>query len=261
MAGPRSLLSVQAHLDALDAAVETYATAYDMTWPGAQVPTTPGWTVLDLTAHLGMVHRWATAAVTGDTATMGAAERLETEGRTANDPVHWLRLGAARLREALEQAPEDLDALVFLKEAPPAKAFWARRQCHETTVHALDALATQEEGPVTGKLAWFAPEVALDGVDELLVGFWQRGRGGPRSPEPVRVLVRPDEGRVQWLLEVGPERTRTTRLRASEEPQADARVTGPAVDLYLALWNRGGRVEDPEGLLPTWRESAAIHWS
>ena len=75
---------------------------------------------------------------------------LEAEGRAAADPVGWLLDGAAPLVDALQSAPDDLAAMTFLKEAPPARAFWARRQCHETTVHALDALSALAAPPAGG---------------------------------------------------------------------------------------------------------------
>ena len=75
--------------------------------------------------------------------------------------------------------------MTFLKDAPPARAFWARRQCHETTVHALDALSALEARPLTADDVWLTDALAADGVDELLVGFWQRRTKGPRSRNPL----------------------------------------------------------------------------
>jgi hypothetical protein len=37
-------------------------------------------------------------------------------------------------------------------------------------------------------------------------------------------------------------------------------LSGGAVDLYLALWNRGGTVDDPDEVLTRWREPAKITW-
>jgi hypothetical protein len=104
----------------------------------APVPTTPDWTVRRLVAHQGMVHRWATATVQGLPAD---ADALEQAGIDAADPLDWLADGAIDLVAALVRAPEDLAAPVFLHDAPAPREFWARRQCHETTIHAVDALA------------------------------------------------------------------------------------------------------------------------
>lgn len=37
-------------------------------------------------------------------------------------------------------------------------------------------------------------------------------------------------------------------------------LSGSAVDLYLALWNRGGTVDDPDEVLARWRSPAKITW-
>ena len=133
--------SVEQHLAGIDAAVDRMAVWSRAAGPDAPVPTCPGWTVRDLLAHQGMVHRWATAVVRGDDPATVDDAAIEAEGRAAPDPVGWLLDGAPALVSALESAPDDLAVMTFLKQAPPARQFWARRQCHETTVHALDALS------------------------------------------------------------------------------------------------------------------------
>ncbi|HYN30085.1 MAG TPA: maleylpyruvate isomerase N-terminal domain-containing protein [Dermatophilaceae bacterium] len=269
----RALLPLQAHLDGLRTAVGTLTVAASRSWLGAPVPTCPGWTLLDLVAHVGMAQAWAEAALRGDHEAMGDVELVAQEGRASADPLRWLAERAERLGATLHSAGDDVDALVFLKQAPPPRQFWARRQCHEAVVHALDAVAARHRRLPTAADAWFGPDLAVDGIDELLVGFWQRGRSGPRSDPAARVLVRPTDADLAWLLEVGPQRTVTRRLRpgdrtALDAPGAaggpgapDAEVTGSAVDLYLALWNRGGEVDAPEGLLARWRDQTPISWA
>ena len=143
--------TVEEHLAGLDAAVDRMAVWARSAGPDAPVPTCPGWTVRDLLAHQGMVHRWATAVVRGEDPAGVDDAALEAEGLAAADPVGWLLDGAAPLVDALHSAPDDLAVMTFLKEAPPARAFWARRQCHETTVHALDALSALERRPLVGR--------------------------------------------------------------------------------------------------------------
>ncbi len=53
------ILSIRDLLDGLAAAAERLASAAGISWMGAEVPTCPDWTLLDLLAHTGMVHRWA----------------------------------------------------------------------------------------------------------------------------------------------------------------------------------------------------------
>src|SRR4249919_2994623 len=132
------LLPLERHLDGLREALLALVRYADRAGLGAPVPTTPDWTVRQLVAHQGMVHRWAAATIRSETVDPDAIER---EGRTAVDPLDWLRDGAIELAQTIHDAPDDLEALVFLRDAPPAKRFWGRRQCHETTIHAIDALS------------------------------------------------------------------------------------------------------------------------
>ena len=131
-------LGVPRHLEGLREAVVALVRDADRAGLRAPVPTTPDWTVRRLVAHQGMVHRWAAATVRGVTT---APDAWEQEGIDAADPLEWLEDGVIDLVGAIVQAPEDLEAPVFLRDAPPPREFWARRQCHETTIHAVDAVA------------------------------------------------------------------------------------------------------------------------
>ncbi len=94
--------------------------------------------------------------------------------------------------------------IVFLNDAPGPRAFWARRQCHETTIHAVDALAGALGRYPTAADTWIVPAVALDGIDELLAGFMTRNKSRLRSDQPLTVGVLADESPTGWLVEVGP---------------------------------------------------------
>jgi uncharacterized protein (TIGR03083 family) len=253
--------TVDEYLDAVTLAAEVLATSARVAGLDAPVPTCPGWTVSELLAHQGMVHRWATAVVRGaDPLTVDTAA-IEVAGLAEPDPATWLAAGATDLVDVLTDAPDDLDALVFLREAPPARRFWARRQCHETTVHAFDGISARLQRPLTAADAsWVSEQLAVDGIDELLVGFWQRRTKGLRSLSPYTAAVSAP-GRDTWLLEVNPDATVTWRVDGRDGiPSLARRVSGSAVDLYLSLWNRGGTVDDLTGLLPTWRAGGAITW-
>jgi uncharacterized protein (TIGR03083 family) len=252
--------AVEEHLAGLDAAVDRLAVWARSAGRDAPVPTCPGWAVGDLLAHQGMVHRWATAIVGGADPREVDDAALEAEGRAAADPVGWLLDGAAPLVDALHAAPDDLAVMTFLEEAPPARAFWARRQCHETTVHALDALSALEGRPLVGDDVWLNEALAADGVDELLIGFWQRRTKGPRSKAAYTATVVVTDGPA-WVLDISDQSPVTRRREPGDGIPAGARtVGGSAGDLYLALWNRGGTVDDATGLLAQWREPGAVTW-
>lgn len=252
--------AVDDHLGAIATAARRLAVNARRAGTDAPVPTCPGWTVRDLVAHQGMVHRWATALVRGADRESVGEEAFEAEGLAHPDPVAWLEAGAAELLTALEEAADDLEAPTFLVDAPPPRRFWARRQCHETTVHALDARAAATGRRLTTDDLWLGDTLALDGVDELLVGFWQRRKGGPRADVPTPTVVVATTG-PRWLVEAGPEQATTRRLHADEDvPERAAVLRGTPGDLYLALWNRGGRVTDPDGVLDGWHRTGAITW-
>lgn len=225
----------------------------------APVPTCPDWTVLDLVAHQGMVHRWAASHLRG--APVDPPEPFERDGRESADVLGWFDEGATALLQAIVDAPDDLEALVFLREAPAPRLFWARRQCHETTVHAVDALGARLGRPARADETWIRPAVALDGIDELLVGFVTRRRDGLSPGAPTRLLVRPDDADVAWLVDLDtgrPVSTRRVRPDSPEAASADHAFTGDAVDLYLRLWSRGA--EPADAIERWWRETVSVSW-
>src|SRR5215203_342179 len=105
----------------------------------AEVVTCPTWDGRALIAHQAMVHRWAAANIRGEDA---SAVPNQTEIReTVDDLGTYFRDGLDALVGALDAAPDELQGMVFLNDAPPAKQFWARRQAHENTIHMVDALS------------------------------------------------------------------------------------------------------------------------
>jgi uncharacterized protein (TIGR03083 family) len=228
---------------------------------GAPVPSCPGWSVAALVAHQTMVHRWATAHVRGDD-----PELVPTESdieRTVSDLPAYYRQGHAGLCDALTEAPDDLDAMTFLNDAPPPRAFWARRQAHETTIHLADALAASlGRLPDTGELG-VAPALATDGIDELLRGFFTRGRSKLYDGTEQVIDIAASDTAARWTLHVGPRLRVEPAGQHHGEGEADATISGTAAGLYLALWNRGtdvaiaGRAD----LIDRWRASQRVTWS
>jgi len=162
----------------------------------------------------------------------------------------------AELIGSITAAPEDLVTLVFLNDAPAARGFWARRQCHETTIHAVDALAACLGRPPRPGEVWVDPELAGDGIDELLGGFLTRPRSRLRCDEDALLVVRPDDLADWWQVAIGPRPAVTTRRTTGDESPDDAdwELTGGAVELYLRLWNRTSPPEE-------WRRLTAVTWS
>ncbi len=221
----------------------------------AAVPTCPGWDVAALVIHLGAVHRWAVANLRGDGE--NEIEDFETEGRSAPDLLGWLTEGASQLLETLRRTPVDVQALVFLKNAPAARLFWARRQAHEIAVHTVDVQAARlgrvPEAAETG----IATELAADGVDELLRGFVPREKYRLRSEDPYVIAVHATDVGRHWQVAVSTDPVVVT-AEASTSPAAQ--LAGSAVELYLSLWNRSGRLsaEGRPGVLEQWRAQMRV---
>ena len=220
----------------------------------APVPTCPGWTVRDLVTHQGQVHRWARSYIATGRPTPPGPDDSLAETPPDDELLDWFRTGHEALVASVRDAPDDLACWSFLP-APSPRAFWARRQAHETTIHRVDA------GSAAGTTPDLDANLAADGIDELLHGFFARP-GGKLVADPARTLTvtATDTGHA-WTMTIGPDRRTTT---SAADPRADCTLSGAAADLYLLLWNRGGRdgihVGGDATLLDLWQENARIQW-
>ncbi|WP_210586276.1 maleylpyruvate isomerase family mycothiol-dependent enzyme [Streptomyces sp. GESEQ-35] len=219
----------------------------------AKVPTCPDWQVRDLLRHTGMVHRWAAAFVAeGHTSYHPDGGLPDLDG---TDLVAWFREGHRNLVDTLTSAAPDVQCWHFLP-APSPLAFWARRQAHETTVHRFDAELARGRTP-----SEIDPGFAVDGIDELLLGFHARRRSAVRTDEPrvLRVRATDTDGAV-WTVRLSPEPPAAAR---DSVPAADCEISGPAARLYLSLWNRlpFPAVTGDASLTALWREKSAVTWS
>lgn len=247
-------MEVSEHIDALRDEGELLAKAATAAGPDAAIPTCPDWTMRDLVLHTGIVHRWATVHVAeARTSPADGVEEAVGAGPPDAELVEWFRDGHRALVDALASAPPDLECWSFLK-APSPLAFWARRQCHETGIHRADAESAV--GPITP----FAPEVAADGIDELLSCFITRRGGRLKADEPRALGVHTIDTNDDWVVRIGADRVVTSR----GHDDADCIISGSASDLHLFLWNRAGastvHVTGDASLLDLWRGAVTIRW-
>ncbi|MFB9686932.1 maleylpyruvate isomerase family mycothiol-dependent enzyme [Amycolatopsis plumensis] len=186
--------------------------------PAAPVPDCAGWTLADLGTHLGNVHRWAATVVT-----TGEVQPQDFAQLPGAELPSWYAEGAQLLLGALE-ATDPADRCWHFGGTEKTKAFWFRRQVHETAVHLADS----------GSDHVLDPAVAADGVDEVLGAMLPRvtrWHAVPQLPGPV-TLRATDTGDV-WTVHPGEPPTLG--------PAADgAEVEAPARDLLLRLWKRTG---------------------
>ncbi|MFH8611644.1 maleylpyruvate isomerase family mycothiol-dependent enzyme [Streptomyces sp. NPDC018029] len=244
-------MDIFGHIQVVDREGRLLARAASEAGTDAKVPTCPDWQVRDLLRHTGMVHRWAAAFITE----RRTSYRLggELPALDGEELVDWFREGHAALVETLTAAPPDIECWAFLP-APSPLAFWARRQANETTIHRVDA-----ESARGGTPSPIDVDFAVDGIEELLLGFHAREKSRVRSDVPrvlrVRATDTPDERSWTVRLSDGPPVTE----RGATAP-ADCEVSGPAARLYLALWNRlpFPQVTGDRALAALWRERSAI---
>jgi uncharacterized protein (TIGR03083 family) len=261
------------YIDCLHREGELLAAAAERAGLGAAVPACPGWRVRDLLKHLGYVHRWAAGYVGEQRATRaGRASEQEIlrEGPGDETLAGWFREGHAALVRTLAAAEPDLTCWTFL-DAPSPLVFWARRQAHETAIHrvdaeqAADAVKTRPAGPGPATPD-IAPGFAVDGIDELIMGFLGRtAKQGSWAGPPGSVGIHAtggDHPAARWLVTAAPGSFEVSR---GADGPAGCEVSGPAADLYLLLWNRRdtsglGLTGDPR-LLAQFREHSKVTWA
>ena len=243
-------MQTTAYVETLDREGALLAAATEAAGCDTEVPACPGWRVRDLLRHTGRVHRWATAFVAeGHTVPRPGVRPPDLDGAPL---VAWFREGHGRLVDTLAGVAPDVRCWHFLP-APSPLAFWARRQAHETTVHRLDAESAAGGGH-TGTGAGFA----VDGIDELLCGFHARQKSAVRTAEPRALRVRAaDAPDAVWTVRLSPQPPVTERNDAGD---ADCTLSGPAAELYPALWNRRPfpAVTGDTSLAALWRERSAV---
>ncbi|NNF62919.1 MAG: maleylpyruvate isomerase family mycothiol-dependent enzyme [Acidimicrobiia bacterium] len=249
-------LALETHKSAIASSGHRLAELAAAAGESTKVPTCPAWDVRALLAHQTMVHRWATAHVSGtDPSTLPSQTEI---GESVADLNDYYVDGMRLLLEALDRAPANLEAMTFLRDAPAPREFWARRQAHETTVHMVDALAASLQRMPTAEEAAIERDLALDGIDELLAGFFTRGRSKVFDGDVFTMLVAPDDSDRRWHVRVA------ESLTITDEPSESPRLSigGTAASIYLGLWNRSDELTltgDHE-LMKRWRKTQKVRW-
>ena len=198
----------------------------------APVPTCPGWTVADLTRHVGQVYLHKTLAMRDG----AEPETFPPEGPANEEPVALLDRAYAGLRaEFAARKPEDPAGSWYTPDQ--TVGFWIRRMAQETVIHRIDAElgAGQPVGPVPDDLA-------IDGTDELFKVFlafsvaeWGDYFTDVLSGSPGHTYTVRTDG-AAWQLRTGP-----GRFDATDGPgdgAADVTVTGPPEAMLRWGWHR-----------------------
>ncbi|GAA2607516.1 maleylpyruvate isomerase family mycothiol-dependent enzyme [Dactylosporangium fulvum] len=199
--------------------------------PGAAVPSCPGWTVADLTRHVGEVYLHKSLAIRD-----GAEPEPWPPKELADEvPLALLdRAHAALLDQFAAHEPADPAGSWYAPDQ--TVGFWSRRMAQETVIHRIDAElgAGQPVAPVP-------TDLAVDGIDELLKVFvaygvaeWGSYFAGVLDGSPGRTYAILTDG-AAWRVRTGP------GLFAVEDgahDPADVTVSGAPTAVLRWLWNR-----------------------
>ena len=195
----------------------------------AAVPSCPGWTVADLVRHTAVVYLHK-----AETMRRGEWPSPWPPDLGGEEPVAALDRGFAALTAELAARKPDESAVTWF--APDQTVgFWARRMAQETVIHRVDAELALGES-----LAAIPDDLALDGVDEVLVRFlaygsrqWTEDFGEHLAGCDGRaVLV--TAGGSRWHVRLTPS---GVDVAVGSGPAA-ASVSGEAADVLLWLWRR-----------------------
>jgi uncharacterized protein (TIGR03083 family) len=209
----------------------------------APVPSCPGWLVADLVRHLGFVYLHKVEAMRQGR----APEPWPPEGVEAAEPLAVLDDAWARL--AAEFGNREPAASTYTWYEPDQTVgFWVRRMAQETVIHRIDA-----ELALAGAVAPVPAELALDGVDEVLVvflayatGLWCEDFGDDlASADPRPVLV--STGGSGWLVRAGADGVSVEAGVGSGPVPAAATIRAEPESMLRWLWGRGGEGVAIEG--------------
>jgi uncharacterized protein (TIGR03083 family) len=249
-------LEPQAYCELLSAETERFITAISRFDPDESVPSCPGWTIHDLVAHTGGLHRWAEAHMRSLSQLRVDPQSLELDvPDEASGFPGWLHAGVARLIEATVTA--DPDAPVWAWGSDKKVRFWPRRMLFETTIHRADAELTEQRTPA------IATSVAVDGCDEFLDNLPYAAYFAPRV-EDLRgrdetLLLHARDTDTSWAIRLLPDRF-TWGHSLDDPPQAS--IEGSAPELLLLLYGRADlgsfSVRGDQYLVGRWLKNSAI---
>jgi uncharacterized protein (TIGR03083 family) len=193
------------------------------------VPSCPGWDVRDALRHTGSVFKNKTEWMRLG----GRPESWESSPVDGMDLPDWVLEAAHEVvaEMDLRGAPTVTDTWY---EPDQTVGFWYRRMALEAAVHRADVeLASGEVTPVPDDLA-------VDGVDEVLVVFlaWGLGEDPEEVVQPIDPVAVRTGGR-QWLVttENGRVSVERSTIADGDAPLAST-VEGSPSDVFLWLWGR-----------------------
>ena len=232
------------HVEAIEREAATFARVLMKGDAGAQVPSCPDWTLLDLAKHHGRgMGFWTHVLCEGS-----GRPKPVIEDEPGPAPTLWFTQIAGGLVAEFRATAPDTEVWTWSPEDHSAR-FAARRMAHETVVHRFDAQTA------IGKPEPIEPALATDGIEEIfdmagnfaMVDNWiEAGRG-----EGQTLHLHGAEG-DEWLIAINPDGLEVRR----EHAKGDLALRGAVSDLELVLYGRPpiGDVErfGDESVLDVW---------
>ncbi len=202
----------------------------------ARVPTCPDWTVDTLVRHQGRVYWWMSTLVETKAQEYVDRKALEEEAARQEDPLAWLESGAEHALAVLGGADPDMGVWNWVDGGPGPARFWHRRMAHETVIHRVDADSAAAK-TATPPSRVEPAELASDGIDEYLDFIPLRAQRGGLAGLSGSYHFHTTDVPGEWVVVFDDDGGATIRR---EHAKADIAVRGPASDLELFLYNRGG---------------------
>jgi len=214
-------------LDVLEVEGERLATSTIGSDLEAEVPQLPGMRLGEVVRHVGSVYRMVVSWL-HDGARPTRWQRAPAEDQTL---VDYLRAGLLEVVHELAQH-DPLDGCPTWWPEHQNYGFWYRRLAHETTIHRYDV----QMGGAAAMVGGIPPEIAVDGVDEILSLWFTHRLGvlGISDVRPGRVAIHTGDRR--WIAQITP--TGTSAWRADTDETVDAIVSSDPAGMYLWLWGR-----------------------
>lgn len=193
--------------------------------PDRSIAFYPAWTVLDLVAHTGSVHRWVAALVTSGA--LLPPPRLAQPDRDPSRLADWFAAGLDMVVVALGNA--DPRRRVWTMAADETVGFWRRRMAHETATHRWDA------DEATGAARPIDPRIAITGIPETLEIHVARPLAGAAvGGMGERIGLHCIDLAGDWTITL---RAEGVEVEARARP-SDVTVAGRASSVWLSLMGR-----------------------
>jgi uncharacterized protein (TIGR03083 family) len=223
---------------ALDGEVVRFADVMSSLSLDVEITTCPGWTVVDLAEHLGVIHRWAEELVR-----LRSPQRIPREPPASQDDVNseWIAEGGRTLVATLLAA--DPNDAMWAWGLDQHVAFWSRRQLHETLVHRMDLELAAGIDPSA------EPTIAADAIDEYLSNIEKVGKFSPELSllrgHGEKLTLRANDAEALWTISLGEDGFSLSR----EEGDFDTELVGSALDLLLLILGRRAVDQGPVNVI------------